>query len=385
MKKILMGSAIFAILAFISFPYVVSMNYNLVFDSDSSVIVSDSSKVLHRSAFIADLHCDALLGPRDLNKRGSYGHVDLPRMQEGNMALQVFTVVTQTPNNMNEVSTDPDDVDIMKINAITSFWPPKTWNNNLERALHQSKKLHDFESESNRELRIIKNADDLRRLVRDRLENQRIVGGILGLEGVHMGRKEAITAMYKAGFRMMAPTHFFDSYMGGSAHGLEKGGLTTFGHEVIQKMIELNIALDLSHASHKVIDDVLEYYPDVPIIISHTGVLGTCDNMRNMTDHHLKAIAESGGVIGISFFPKATCGKSIKEIIDAIEYTVTLVGEDHVGLGSDYDGMVGTPFDVSEMSHLTQGLVDRGFSDTTIRKVLGENVLNYFLKVLPSE
>lgn len=372
------------LVSFFNFSNILSTQYNLVL-TDTPIEVSESTKALHQTLTIADLHADALLSTRDLTKRSKLGHIDVPRLQEGNVAFQAFTVVTQAPAGMNEFATDPDDTDLVTIQAVSALWPMNSWGDNLERALFQAKKLHRFAEKSDGKLRVIRTKEDLQKLLSDRESDPSLIAGLLGLEGFHMGELSAVDAMYEAGFRMMAPTHFFDSYMGGSAHGLEKGGLTPFGYDVIRRMQELGVALDLSHASPTMLDDVIRDFPDIPKIISHTGVKGTCNRMRNMSDHHLRAIADVGGVIGIGFWPVATCGESVLEIADAIDYTVNLLGADHVGLGSDYDGMVQTPFDAAGMDQLTQELVNREYSHEDIAKIMGGNTIRFFLENLPSE
>lgn len=388
-RKIVFGALAVLLLVFLfgffGFPHILSSQYNVVKRDKNRTPVSERAKELHRTLRVVDLHCDALLNPRDLNRRSTGGHVDVPRMQEGNMILQAFTVVTQAPAGMNEESTDPNDLDLITIQSMASLWPTRTWQDNLQRALYQSEKLHRFAKKSGGDLRIIKTKEDLQSLVKDHGADPTQVGGLLGLEGFHVGELSAVDAMYDAGFRMMAPTHFFDSYMGGSAHGVDKGGLTKFGYDVINRMQELNIALDLSHASITLLDDVFRDFPDIPKIISHTGVKGTCDRRRNMSDEHLKGIAACGGVVGIGFWPSATCGETVKEIADAIDYTVKLLGVDHVGLGSDFDGMVQTPFDVSDIDQITEELLTRGYPDEDIAKIMGDNTINFFLRVLPSE
>lgn len=387
MKKILLvsllGLLLLLAIALFSFPYYVSNTYNLVTKGATPLVITPEIKTLHQNITIVDLHSDALLGNRDLNEYGTHGHTDVPRLQLGNVALQAFTVVTQAPAGMNEIKTDPNDLDLITIQAMGAMWPRSTWSDNLQRALYQSEKLHRFEQASKGNLRIIRTKTDLAQFLKDRIDNPKLTAGLLGLEGFHIGELTAVDAMYEAGFRMMAPTHFFDSFMGGSAHGMEKGGLTQFGRQVIQRMKTLNIALDLAHASPTLLDDILGEFPDMPIVISHTGVKGTCDRIRNLSDRHLKAIAKTGGVIGIGFWPSATCGQTVEEIVDAIDYTVKLVGIDHVGLGSDFDGLVQTPFDATGMIQLTQALSNRGFLPLEIEKIMGGNTINYFLKVLP--
>eukprot|EP01041_Mallomonas_annulata_P022592 gene22592-42928_t len=163
--------------------------------------------------------------------------------------------------------------------------------------------------------------------------------------------------MYDAGFRIMGLTHFFDNEVGGSAHGLEKGGLTPFGKQVVAKLQEKSVLVDLAHASPQVVDDVLAMTKR-PVLVSHTGVQGTCPGPRNLSDRHIQAIAATGGVMGIGYFEGAVCGLDTASIIKAMRYTANLVGVKHVALGSDFDGATQTAFDTTGLVHLTQGLLE---------------------------
>jgi len=112
-----------------------------------------------------------------------------------------------------------------------------------------------------------------------------------------------------------------------------------------------------------------------PVVVSHTGVKGTCDNTRNLTDDQLRAIAATGGVIGIGYWEAAVCGRDAQAVARAIKHAISIVGADHVGLGSDFDGAVETPFDTSALVRVTDALLKEGLSESDIRKVMGESAL----------
>jgi microsomal dipeptidase-like Zn-dependent dipeptidase len=188
--------------------------------------------------------------------------------------------------------------------------------------------------------------------------------------------------LFDAGFRMMAPTHFFDNEIGGSAHGLEKGGLTDLGKEMIKRMEAKHMIVDLAHASSKTIDDVLSIATQ-PVLVSHTGVKGTCNNNRNLSDEQIKGIARTKGIIGIGYWDTAICGKDAKSIVKAIRYVVDLVGIDYVGLGSDFDGAVIVPFDTTGVIQITDALLETGLTQDEIRKIMGGNVLRVLKENLP--
>jgi membrane dipeptidase len=188
--------------------------------------------------------------------------------------------------------------------------------------------------------------------------------------------------LFDAGIRMMAPTHFFDNDIAGSAHGVAKGGLTEKGKDLIRRMEAKHMIVDIAHASPATIDEVLAMAKR-PVVVSHTGVKGTCDNTRNLSDDHLRAIAKTGGVIGIGFWDTAVCGSDAKAIARAIRYTVNLIGIEHVGLGSDFDGAIPAPFDTTGLAQITDALLAEGFSENDIEKIMGGNLIRLLKENLP--
>jgi microsomal dipeptidase-like Zn-dependent dipeptidase len=182
---------------------------------------------------------------------------------------------------------------------------------------------------------------------------------------------------------MMSPSHFFDNAFGGSAHGVEKGGLTRAGREMIRRMEARGMVLDLSHASGPTIEEAVAMARR-PVVVSHTGVCGTCDNARNLTDTQLRGVAGTGGLIGIGFWPTASGGDDAGSIARSIRYAVGVVGDEHVALGSDFDGAVQVPFDASGMVRLTDALLEAGLDDDQIAKVMGGNAFRLLAETLPA-
>jgi microsomal dipeptidase-like Zn-dependent dipeptidase len=140
--------------------------------------------------------------------------------------------------------------------------------------------------------------------------------------------------------------------------------------------------VDVAHASAATIADVLAVATR-PVVASHTGVCGTCDNSRNLTDGQLRGIAATGGVVGIGFWETATGGRDARSIARAIRYTVDLIGSAHVALGSDWDGAVSVPFDASGLVLLTEALLAEGLGEDVIRDVMGGNVVRLLGTALP--
>jgi microsomal dipeptidase-like Zn-dependent dipeptidase len=348
-------------------------------------LASERAVEVHKKLLVADLHADSLLWNRDLLDRSDSGHVDVPRLIEGNVALQAFTVVTKTPYvwKMN-IERNDDKTDNIKILAIAERWPTATWSSLTERALYQASKLRDAAARSGGRFTLITSSAELSSYLDRRITDPHITAGFLGIEGAHAldGNLDNVDRLFDAGFRMMAPTHFFDNDIGGSAHGVEKGGLTDKGKEMIRRMESKRMIVDVAHASAKTIDDVLAIATR-PVFVSHSGVRGTCDNQRNLSDDELKGIARTGGVIGIGYWDTAVCGTDAQAIAKAIRYAATLVGVDHVGLGSDFDGAVKTPFDTTGLVQITDALIAEGFSDEEIGKIMGRNVLRLLIQNLP--
>ncbi len=386
MKKILILLAVILVMVvgifFLIVPAEIGRRMNVTLNPPPYQ-VSAQARELHQKLLVADLHADSLLWDRNLLERGSWGHVDVPRLIEGNVALQAFTVVSKTPRSMNIESND-DKTDNITLLAIAERWPIATWTSLKERALYQARKLHQVAEASAGKLVLIKSAAELERYLERRQKERAITAGLLGIEGAQVLEGDAanVEVLFEAGFRMMSPTHFFDNEMGGSAHGINKGGLTETGKEMIRRMEAKRMIVDLAHASPRTINDVLAMATR-PVVVSHTGVKATCNNTRNLSDDQIRGIARTGGVIGIGFWETAVCGTDAKAIVRAIRHVVNLVGVAHVGLGSDYDGGIAAPFDTTGVAQITEALLADGFAEAEIRLIMGGNVIRLLKNNLP--
>jgi len=345
--------------------------------------VSEKALALHRKLFVADLHADSLLWNRNLLKRSRDGNVDIPRLIEGNVALQAFTVVTKSPRGLNLERNDANSDNITLL-AIVERWPFETWTSLKQRALYQANQLQSFADDSRGKFFVIRTQQQLAGYLMLRKQNPDITAGFLGLEGSQAleGNLNNVDVLFDAGFRMMAPAHFFDTEIGGSAHGLKKGGLTALGKKWVEKLESKKILIDVAHASPATIQDVLALAKQ-PVIDSHTGVKGTCNNIRNLSDEELRGIAATGGVVGIGYWETAICGKDVRAIVRAIRYASNLVGSEHVALGSDYDGSVTVPFDTTGLAKITEALLQDRFTEEQVRNIMGENVLRLMQQSLP--
>ena len=351
--------------------------------SSGIVPVSESAQDLHSSLLIADLHADSLLWGRDLVVRNSHGHVDIPRLIDGNVALQVFSVPTKTPRGLN-IRRNADNSDQIFWLALAQRWPPATWNSLTERALYQAQRLQNMAAASNGKFVLLLTSADLSAYLQRRQNEKAVTAGILAIEGAHAldGKLENLDRLYDAGYRMVSPAHFFDNDIGGSSTGSDKIGLTEKGHEMIRLMERKHMIVDLAHSSSQTIDDVLAIATR-PVVVSHTGVKATCDNNRNLSDSQIERIAKAGGLIGIGYWSIATCGHDAKAIVRAMHHVASLVGVEHVALGSDFDGSVQTPFDTTGLVQITDALLKDGYSDAEIRLMMGGNVLRFMQQNLP--
>ena len=369
---------------FLSAPVLVDEHFNRV-HPPSGKAPSAATTALHESLWIADLHADSLLWQRNLNRDSQRGHVDFPRLQRANVALQAFSVVTKTPRKMN-IERNGSDTDNITALVVAQGLPPATWNSLLARATYQAGELRQQAAKSDGKVRVIGSRAQLRSFIAAREKDPALLAGWLTLEGAHAleGKLDNLDTLYRAGYRMAAPTHFFDTELSGSQHGLKKGGLTPLGKQWLRAMEQRKMIVDLAHASPSTIDDVLTMAKR-PVMVSHTGVRGTCANGRNLSDAQLKRIAAQGGLVGIGFWNTAVCGKDVASIARAIKYTVKLIGAEHVAYGSDFDGAVTTAIDAAGLPRLTQALLDAGLSEAQIRRVAGENVRDFLLKNLPDD
>lgn len=333
--------------------------------------------------FVADLHCDMLLWDRNFFDQHEHGHVDLPRMQSANMAFQAFTIVSKTPRGIN-IESNSAETDQIGLLSFVQLRPPSSWFSIKARALHQIGQLHDFAAGSNGLFRVVKSKSDLEKFVSDRKTNTRLTAGMIGLEGAHCLENDLnnINEFYEQGVRYIGLAHFFDNEWAGSAHGLTKGGLTDAGKELVKRMESLNITIDLAHSSAATIEDVFKLTTK-PLLVSHTGVRGMCNNQRNLSDAQILEIGKRNGLIGIGLWETAVCGTDAVATTRSIKYVADLIGTDKVCLGSDYDGAITAHFDVRGLPLIMNELKKLGFNKTEIEQMMGGNVRDFMLRNLP--
>jgi membrane dipeptidase len=359
-------------------------------DGKPLLAVSEEARALHKTLTIVDLHADTLLWKRNLLELSDRGHIDLPRLREGNVALQLFSSVTKSPHELNYDRNSADEADDISRLAIAQLQPVRTWSSLLQRSLFQAAKLDRAVASSNGELIKVGSAADVERLLAGRADERlwlgvpppakRVpyprIGAMLTIEGLHdlEGKAENLDRLYRAGFRMAGLTHFFDNELAGSMHGEAKGGLTPFVQTIVRAIEDKGMIVDIAHCSHACVTDVLAMARR-PVVSSHGGVQATCKVNRNLTDDEIRGVARTGGVIGIGFWEAAVCDTSPRAVARAMRHVRDLVGAQYVALGSDFDGSTTTRFDASQLVQVTQALINEGFTPDEIRAVMGGNAL----------
>ena len=367
----------------------------------SAAPISDKAKKLHFSSIVIDTHDDTtqrLLDPKfDLGARHSDGSIDIPRMRDGNLSALFF-----------------------------SIWIPSkiTGPQAVKQALDQIDAVRETVRKHPHDLILATTADEIRAA-----HAQNRIAALIGVEGGHMiGNDLSVLRSFAAlGVRYMTLTHMGNTdWADSSTDKPEHNGLTDFGKDVVREMNRLGVIVDVSHVSDKTFYDVLAT-STAPVFASHSSCRAICNAARNMTDDMIHDLAKHGGVIQINYHVgflsqefrdaeaahpelqkgieaeiKNRCGddencssivgdqivreymQSAKlprvdwtKIVEHIEHAVKIGGIDHVGLGSDFDG-ASMPFGMEDASHLpqiTEALLQKGYSDSDIHKILGENTL----------
>ncbi len=378
-RRVLIGLLVVLVLALAAFlalaPGIAERSMNQV-DSAETIEVSEEAKALHATLDIVDLHSDTLLWKRDMLDSADRGHVDLPRLQQGNVALQIFSSVTKTPRGQNYDANSADTDNITTL-VVAQAQPVRTWGSLLERSLFHAAKLEQAADESDGALVRLGDAAAIDALMQARTAgNNKPVGALFSAEGLHNleGDADNLDRLYAAGMRMAGLTHFFDNALAGSMHGMDKGGLTPLGRDVVRRMERMGMIVDIAHCSHQCVSEILAM-AQRPVVSSHGGVQATCAVNRNLTDEQIRGVAATGGIIGVGYWDGAVCSTSPRAAARAMKHIRDLVGIEHVALGSDYDGAVTVGFDTSELTQVTQALIDEGFSEAEIRAAMGGNAL----------
>ena len=378
-----------------------------------------------RPLMAIDWHADALLSYRDLTVTGRYGHVDFPRLRQGKLGLQVFTTVTHQPACFSQgCGPFPN---LVGLKHVYGFSPIPTWFSLSQRALWQAEKLHRF-AKADGNFRIIKTRRDLETFLTDRRANPNLIAGILGVEGLHAleGDLKNVDVFFKAGFRLFGLAHWIDNAFAGSRHGEKAGGLTDKGKQLIRAMVAKGMVIDLAHGAPPLVRSVLAELkaignsgrPVRPVVVSHTGVYGTCPSLRNLTDTEIKWVIETDGVIAVGFWsfavgPNRRCQQdllkepdraiaSAKATARAMMHVARIAcGLDapvtpeaatklkpdcfrHIALGSDFDGYAPIGFDARGVGLIARVLLtDYKLSASIVARIMQGNSLRVLRATLP--
>jgi membrane dipeptidase len=319
---------------------------------------------VHRFAVMIDLHNDILYKMlTDPYYRfadfHTYNHTDIPRLKTGGVDIQFF-VAWVSP------STYPENPYEKAVEMFTIFKDEAAANpDDLQLALSPEEALS--------------------------IVDHGKIAGVLCVEGGHTIENsiEKLYNLYDLGMRYLTITwNNSTEWAVASSDPLSATvGLSDFGRQVIRALDSLGVVIDISHTGIKTIEDILEVTIN-PIIASHSGVRALRNHHRNLYDEQIIAIANSGGVIGVVFYPSFLSSISqsvtINTVVQHIDYIVGLVGIDHVAIGSDFDGIESTPSgleDVSKFPALTQRLLQVGYTHEDVYKILGGNILRVFNQV----
>jgi membrane dipeptidase len=314
---------------------------------------------LHRESIIFDAHCDTVLqvleGKRTLGERSEDGHVDIPRLKAGGIKAQVFSVFVRP-----EWYGDAVHATLKGIVTLT----------------REIKKNED-------DVMLARSFKDVKKAVAEGK-----VAAFISIEGGEalQGDLDMLEVYAKMGVSSIILTwNNRNAIADGAGDIRSNGGLSSFGVEVIKEMERLGMVVDLAHISPKGFWDALEVC-EKPVIVSHALPRKFMDIPRNLDDEQIKAVAERGGVIGVSFYFTSYGGAegSLEKVLDAIDYIADKAGVDCVGIGSDFDGFTGTVEGLESCEkfiNITRGLVHRGYSDEDIEKILGGNFMRVYEKV----
>ena len=295
-------------------------------------------------------------GDIGMGARSSLGHLDVPRMMDGGVTCQVFAVSSErsrTPAYPLRTAMLMIDRFYRECEAIPELEPVASYGEIIDAKKHGK------------------------------------AAGLLSIEGADVleGRIEVLGVFHRLGVRMVGLVHSLRNQLAdGVTDRRTGGGLSELGVQAVDELDKLCMIIDVSHLNDEGFWDVLEYTRS-PVIASHSNARAVCGHPRNMSDEMIEALAGNGGVMGMNFAPSFVhpVEATLVGVVDHIDHIVDLVGPDHVGLGSDFDGIPYTPRDledVSRMPDITRELVKRGYTREDIAKILGGNHLRLIKEVV---
>ena len=291
------------------------------------------------------------------------GHTDLPRLIESGITATFFAAFVDAPYARAESGAS------------------------FARALRLIQATHGFVANHPERLLAATRAADVRRA-----KDEDRIAAFIAVEGGHAieSSLERLRDLFALGARYMTLTWNNGTEWAGAAlgaGGTRTAGLTAFGREVVREMNRLGMLVDVSHASEETLADAIDASSD-PVIASHSSARALCDNARNLSDAQLRLVADCGGVTNVNFcaeFLDVVSPVPFRRLVDHIEHIVRVAGVDHVGIGSDFDGVALLPegmADVTALPRLASELLRRGYADDEVGRILGGNMLRVMEQVL---
>jgi len=382
LARILAGTLL-TLLVLVTITMIVSSKY-LYRWANTSVLqppyeISPAASQLHDTLLIADLHIDSAVHLVDFSEPQAHGHVGRDRLEAGGLSLMTLSLPTEVSIARRR------GVNGMAIGGIVNGQPVDTWFSNFRRGQFFLQHIKNVIAANSDRMFLIDNREDLHTLIESWAPGgDHRLGIVAAVEGIHIldADIDNLRPLIDSGIRMISLTHAFDNEAAGANTGRGKGGLTEYGREALRLMQQNNVILDLAHLSEQATHEALDIV-SAPVVISHTGVRGTCDKDRNVSDEVIRRVAENGGVIGVGLFRSVLCGDDLDAIVQAMNYIRDLAGVEHIALGSDYDGTVAVIFDVGGLPLLTDALLAAGYTPAEIRMIMGGNTLRVLSQVLP--
>lgn len=314
---------------------------------------------------IVDAHCDtvglieqASCG-YDFCSRNNFGHLDLPRLREGGVKLQFFAFYIRE--------------EYAKEGA-------------LSYCLRLVDNFYETLSRCNSDLQLIGSAAELEQVMAGPK-----VGALLSIEGGEAleGELSALRMLFRLGVRALGLTWNHPNQLAvGVGQGVKGEGLSEFGKQVVKEMNRLRMVVDLAHVNEQGFNDAISM-SDAPVIVSHANTRALCDHPRNLSDEQLRVLSSNGGVVGLTFYPDfiAPADATLDKLVDHFIHAAEIAGVDHIGLGSDFDGIdkvIGGLEDVTGLPRLVEALCKRGFSAEEVDKITSKNFIRVLKDILPS-
>jgi len=340
---------------------------------------NEEALALHKQSFVMDGHNDSIVAMIRSGNRNLDGTTK-PNWREHEGAVAY----------LRQYYTDPEkkrlQIDLRKIQkggldaAFFAIDCTRSWSNNLLYGMDAIGYFMNEIKSNNNFIRIVRSASEL-----TVAKKSGLFGALLAIENSDAFERSPyiLQLMYELGVRSVTLTHSTRSHAADGCEVLNGGGLTYYGHQLIEQMNDLGIIVDISHINEVGFWDAIEKSQH-PVVGTHNCCRALCDHPRNLTDKQLKAIAENGGIIGITFVPSFVSSDraNLDSLLNHIEHAVRVAGIDHVGLGSDFDGGGDLITDATKLPEITIGLAARGFDEKELKKLLGLNWLRVIQDVI---